>query len=721
MTKVVVDHEKRRFLRLSTSLASVLVVGINLDACSMRKQTLSKFDVKNETLQSTVWVKIHANNAIEITVPSVEMGQGVATALPMMLAEEMEADWSLVTFKLAEANSQFKNPLTRRQQTGSSKSVRGYWNALREAGSSIKQLLILSAAKEWQVPVTECSAKQSKVIHQKSGRAINFGELIHTAQHIPIPNPGPLKEPKNYRIIGTSQRRLDSLQKVNGAAIFGQDIQIPDMLVAVVQRAPFLAKLKHYDATKALEVKDVIDVIEIDTGIAIVAKHYWGAIKARNVLKIEWDDSESQKLNPKNLRELFIKKLSKATVVDEQGDIEEGIDQAHKKLTAIYELPFLAHACMEPMNCTAHVQANRCDIWASTQGPGPAKKLAAKLTKLDPINVHVHPTFVGGGFGRRSEKDFLIEAIQLSQRLKKPVKVMWSREDDIQHDYYRPASYNEISGGVDEKGMPIFWQHKFSSPSILNRIVPFITISGLDPTATEGASDLPYRIEHQQIKYALAKNTVPVGFWRSVGSSINGYVRECFIDELAKLGGKDPYRLRQNLLRDHPRILGVLNHVAEKSGWDKPLSKGKYRGIAVVESFESYVAQVVEIRLDKTQFVVEKVYCAVDCGLVVNPLSVEAQMQGGIIFGLTAALKGNITVSNGRVEQSNFHDYPLLQINETPEIEIHIIPSNEPPTGIGEPGVPPIAPALANAILSATGTAVRKLPINSEKIRSQMA
>jgi isoquinoline 1-oxidoreductase beta subunit len=491
------------------------------------------------------------------------------------------------------------------------------------------------------------------------------------------------------------------------------DVKLPGMLIAMVARCPvFGGKSKKFDATLAKGIPGVSQVLSVHSGIAVVADSFWAAKQARDALVVEWDEGANARLDSATIRRQLERALKKQGVTARNdGDVATALKAAAKQIEAVYEAPYLAHACMEPMNCTALVNKDGCELWVPTQNQTAAQFVASQITGLPLEKVIVNTTFLGGGFGRRGEQDFVAEAVQIAMVTGTPVKLIWTREDDMHHDYYRPATLNRLSAALDKDGMPIAWRHAIAGGSIFSRVFPDAIKNGIDNTSVEGAANLPYAIPHLQVTWAMENGAVPVGFWRSVGSSQNAYVTECFLDELAAAAGKDPYEYRRKLLANHPRHLGVLDMVAKQAGWGTPLPAGHTRGIAVAEAFGSYCAQVAEITIENGQVHVQRVVCAIDCGQVVNPDTVVAQMESGIVYGLTAALKGKITIKSGRVEQSNFHDYPLLRLDEMPKIEVHIVMSVENPGGVGEPGTPPIAPAVVNAVFAATGKPVRKLPI----------
>lgn len=703
---------RRRFLQVSLATGGALMIGIDVTACSRDGGAPVVNPSGQPLFAPNAWIRIAKDDSITLMVGSSEMGQGVMTAIPMLLAEELDADWSKVRAEHAPAHTDYTNPMNGRQSTGGSTSVRGFWRPLRETGAATRELLINAAAQTWSVPASECSTEPSVVVHKTSGRRLRYGELVERAASLPLPESAFLKEPAQYRYIGKPMPRLDTPAKVNGSAVFGQDVQLPGLLTAVVARCPvFGGKLKSFDASAAKQVKGVRHVVQVDAGVAVVADHFWAAQSGRDALKIEWDEGSEATLSSAQLRERFIAAIDAGKVARSEGDAAKAAQGAAKKIDAVYEVPYLAHACMEPMCCTAHVRKDGCDIWVPTQGQAMAQRQASRHTGLKPETINIHTTFLGGGFGRRGEFDFLVEAVQISKAVNAPVKVLWTREEDVRFDRYRPATYNRLGAALDAHGVPIAWQHQIAGPSILSRFNPDIVKTGIDGTSIESAANIPYAIPNIRVTYALVNTPVPVGFWRSVGSSQNAYITECFFDEVARAAGKDPLLLRRELLKDHPRHRAVLDLAAQKAGWSTPLSKGRARGIAVVESFSSFVAQVAEVSISNGKVRVHRVVCAVDCGTVVNPAIVTAQMESGIVFGLTAALYGEITIDKGRVAQGNFNDYPLLRMDEMPVIDVFIVPSTDPPGGVGEPGTPPIAPAVANAVFALTGNPVRRLPI----------
>jgi len=704
-----VDHGRRAFLKISAVAGGGLLIGFHLPA-SMAEAG-AQATGKND-FAPNAWIRIDPDDRVTLQVASSEMGQGVFTAIPMLLAEELECDWSRVQVQMAPADKAYHNPLMGRQATGGSTAIRGFYLPLRQAGAAGRELLVRAAARTWKVPEGECLAENSRVLHKPTRRELRYGELTATAAGLQPAGEAFLKEAHEFRLIGKSTARLDTPQKVNGTAKFGADIRLPGLLTAVIARCPVPGgKVKAFSDRRALAVKGVRGVVQIHSGIAVVADSFWAARSGRDALDVQWDEGAHASQSSEQIRARLAQALkNKMLVARAEGDVARAEKSAARMLEAVYEAPYQAHACMEPMNCTARIGEDGCDVWVPTQNQSRAREVAARITGLPPEKVRIHTTFLGGGFGRRGEQDFLAEAVELALRTRAPVRVQWTREDDLQHDFYRPATLNRLVAALDAEGRLQGWRHELAGPSILARFNPGAS-SGVDRTSVEGAANLPYVIPNLQVSWVMENGPLPVGFWRSVGSSQNAFVTECFFDEVARAAGQDPYEMRKSLLSLHPRHLAVLDLVAQKSGWGQELPEGRARGIAVAESFGSYCAQVAEVSIRKGVVRVRRVVCAIDCGTVVNPDTVIAQMESGIVYGLTATLKGEVTVRDGRVEQSNFHDYPLLRIDEMPEVEVHLVQSIEAPGGVGEPGTPPIAPAVANAVFALTGQPVRRLPI----------
>jgi len=699
---------RRDFLRLSAAAGGGLLLGFGLPGLA---DTAAEGSSAHFT--PNAWIRIDPDGQVTLQVASSEMGQGIMTGIAMILAEELDADWARVKAELAPADPAYFNPLFGRQATGGSTAVRGYWTPLRTAGAAARELLLQAAAQRWQVERSTCQASNGWVIHEASGNRLSYGDLAPAAAKLPVPATVFLKEPEEFVLLGRPLPRLDTPAKVDGSAVFGMDVTLPGLLTATVARCPTLGgKVRSFDATAALASAGVKAVKQISSGVAVIAEHFWAAKQGRDALRIDWDAGPNQGLDTKAITAEFAKAAdSEGVVARSDGDIETALKRAAKTVEAVYTVPYQAHACMEPMNATADVRADGCDVYVPTQAQTATQDLAMRLTGLPRERVKVHTTYLGGGFGRRGDTDFAGEAVECSQAVGRPVKVIWTREDDLLYDKYRPATYNRLRGGVDAAGRIIAWDHRIAGASIRSQHRRGRVQGETDASNVEGARNIPYAIENLFVSFAMYNPGIPVGYWRSVGSSQNAYITECFFDELAALAGKDPLQARLELMDGHPRHAGVLRLAADKAGYGKPLPAGHAHGIAVAESFGSFVAQVAEVSLDRGRVRVHRITCAVDCGMVVNPDAIRAQMEGAIAFGLTAALKSEITIQDGHAVQRNFDDFPLLRIDEMPEVDVHIVPSREHPGGIGEPGVPPAAPAVANAIFALTGKPVRSIPI----------
>jgi len=701
--------DRREFLKKTTVGGTVLLVGFYLPG---KHEALAAVPPP-ESVAANAWVRIASDDTVTIIIDKSEMGQGVVTSLAMLLAEELDFDWKKVKTEFAPAAPAYFNPVFGVQGTGGSTSVRASWGPLTKAGAAAREMLIAAAAQQWYVDASSCHVENGYVVHNGTGKKLGYGALAERAAKMAVPANPPLKDPQKYKYIGKPRKRLDTPAKVNGTAQFGIDVRLPNIQHAVVARCPvFGGKVKSFNDSKAKAVPGVKRVLQISSGVAVVADNTWSAMEGRRALQITWDEGANAANSSDAISKLYRAAAEKpGAIVRKDGDADAALAGAVKKVEAAYEVPFLAHATMEPMNCAADVRADSCDIYAPTQFQTINQMTGAGITGLKPEQIRIHTTFLGGGFGRRAEQDFIAEAVQISKGIGAAVQVTWSREDDIQSDFYRPAAYTKLVGGLDANGWPVAWKSRIVGPSIMSRFFPGSVQNGIDESSVEGQANAKYGIPNFLVEYALTETGVPVGFWRSVGNSHNGFITESFVEELAHAGGKDPFEFRRKLLANAPRHRGVLELAAEKAGWGKPLPAGVTRGIAVVESFGSYVAEVAEVSVNRKsgEVKVHRVVCAVDCGRVVNPDTVAAQMEGSIVYGLTAALKGRITIANGRVEQSNFHDYEMLRINETPKTEVYIVPSNDPPGGVGEPGTPPIAPAVCNAIFAATGKPIRRL------------
>jgi isoquinoline 1-oxidoreductase subunit beta len=657
------------------------------------------------------FLRIDKSGVVTIQVTKSEMGQGVRTSLPMIVAEELDADWNSVRSEQAPYDPKYGD-----QSTGGSTSVRTSWEPLRKAGAAARMMLVAAAAKTWKVDKVSCRTEKGAVIHSPTKRKLSYGEVVELASTLPVPDEKKvvLKDPKTFKLLGTRIPRLDIPEKVDGSAQYGLDVKVPGMLYAFVARCPvFGGKLIGYDESKIKAIPGIRHVVPISTGIAVVADSVWTAKNGCEQLDVKWYEGSGASVSSETIMKSYAELIkNEGKIAKTNGDSAKALETAAKKLEADYELPYQAQCPMEPMNCTADVRTDSCEIWVPTQWAELINSDVVRTTGIPSHAIKIHITLLGGGFGRRLQVDYALEAVEISKAIKAPVKVIWTREDEIQHSTYRPNSLHRLTGALNAQGVPIVWNHRLVTPSISASLFP----GNFDVNeATEEAAALPYAISNFQVEWTPSNHvasTIPLGWWRSVYASQTAFAEESFMDELAASAGKDPYDFRLALLEKSPRHKRVLQLAAEKAGWGKPLPEGHGRGIAVYYSFRSYAAHVAEVSVTKDADVrVHRVVCAVDCGMIVNPDIIEAQIQSAIVFGLSAALKGGITFENGRTAQSNFHDYELLRFNEMPEVEVHIVPSTEAPGGIGEPGVPPIAPAVANAIFAATGKRLRRLPI----------
>jgi isoquinoline 1-oxidoreductase subunit beta len=671
------------------------------------------------------FVRIGTDESIAVMANHSEMGQGVYTSLPMLLAEDLECDWSRVRVEPAPVDPVYNHSVYGVQMTGGSTTTTSEYERFRKMGAMARLMLIAAAAQSWKVDPQTCRAEKGYVIHAASGKRASFGSLAQLASKQTPPTDIPLKDPKDFTLIGKPIHRLDTPSKADGTAQFGLDVYIPGMLTAVVARAPvFGGKITSFNADKAKAVPGVINVLQVPSGVAVLATGFWPAKLGREKLDITWEDGPGGDLSSLAMREEYAKTSRTPGIVARKvGDPAGALASAAKKITAEYEVPYLSHSMMEPLNTVVDLGENHCEIWTGTQFQTGDRGAAAKIAGLKPEQVEIHTTLLGGGFGRRANpaSDFVSEAVEVAKVAKAPVKVVWTREDDIRGGWYRPMWYDHFEAGLDAQGNPVAWTHTIVGQSIMagTMFESFGVKNGVDSASVEGAADILYGIPNVQVDLHSPRNSVPVQWWRSVGHSHTGFSVETFLDEVAHAGGKDPYQLRRALLAGQPRMLAVLDLAARKANWGSPLPPGRARGIAGHFSFDSYVAQVAEISIERDGTPhVHRIVAAVDCGRVVNPDTVKAQIEGGVIFGLTAALKTEITLENGRVQQSNFHNYPMVRMFESPQIDVHIIESTEKPTGVGEPGVPPVAPAVANAILALTGKPVRRLPIKAEDLRS---
>ncbi len=737
MTQTLVLN-RREFLKSGAVAGAGLLIGFHLDAHnasdpaeSQEKPAVSPFNA---------WVRITPDNRITLIFAKSEMGQGVNTSLPMILAEELCVDWKQVAIEQAPTN-----PKIYQLGTGGSGSIASSWLPLRRAGAAAREMFITAAATRWNVNRDTCVAQDGGILHGARKNFLTYGQLVEAASKLPVPdlNKVPLKNSQDFTIVGNALRRTDAKSKSSGTARFGIDARVPGMQYAVIARCPvFGGKVKSFDATKAKSVPGVRDVMAIEAvakgafsagGIAVLADNSWAAMQGRNALKVVWEEGPHAEESSETLHKQFLENAAKpGKALRSDGDADAALAKSAKKIEANYEFPFAAHASMEPMNCTVHIAPDGAEAWIPTQAPQWAQDVIAGVSGLPHDSVVVHTTLMGGGFGRRYQADFVMEAAQVAKASGKPVMVLWTREDDMQHDFYRPASYHRFSGAIDSDGKVLAWKHFQTSTSI----AAMWGDKGEDDSGGGEfgtAAFIPYEAPNYRVEFLLAKSGVPRAWWRSVEHSSSGFVVESFIDELAALAGADPleYRLRQigddraipdfgNPKEGNPlktaRLKGVLKLAAEKGGWGSPLPKGTGRGIAGYYAFETYTACVAEVSVVDKAVKVNRLVYAVDCGRPINPDGVRAQVESAAIYGLSAAMHDAITIQGGRVEQSNFNDYKMPRIEQTPNIEVHVVESTEEPTGIGEPGLPVVAPAICNAVFTLTGKRIRRLPIRSEDL-----
>jgi len=703
---------RRSFLQVGAAASGGLVLSLSLPLPDSEAEA-----AEAGSFVPNAFIRIDSDGQIVLTMPYVEMGQGTYTSIPMLIAEELEVDLKQVQVEHAPPNEKlYANPLLGVQATGNSNAIRGAWQPLREAGAVARIMLVAAAAKRWNVDPTSCRAQSGEVLHSPTGRRGTFGELAADAARVPIPENVALKPPQDFKLIGTPAKRLDTPAKVNGTALYGIDVRPPGVKIATLAQSPvFGGRVKSVDDSAAKAVKGVRQIVRLDDAVAVVADHMGAAKKGLAALTIEWDDGPHSKLETADIAsELEQATLGSGPVAQNIGDVDKALASAATKVEAIYQVPFLAHATMEPMNCTVHVRPDGCEVWVGSQAIARCQAAAAKVTGLPLDKVVVHNHLIGGGFGRRLESDGVARAVEIAKQVDGPVKVVWSREEDIQHDMYRPYWVDRLTAGLDEKGMPIAWSNRYAGSSIIARWLPPGFKNGLDPDSTEGAINLVYALPNLHVEYVRVEPPgIPTAFWRSVGPSHNVYVTESFMDELAAAAKRDAVAYRRALLDQSPRAKGVLDLAAEKAGWGQPLPQRVGRGVSLQFVFGTYMAQVAEVEVAKDGTVrVRRVVCAVDCGIPVNPDTIQAQIQSAIIFGITAALYGDITLKNGRVEQTNFDSYQMLRMNEAPAIEVHIVQNFEPPGGMGECGTSAIVPAVANAIFAATGKRLRKMPVD---------
>jgi isoquinoline 1-oxidoreductase subunit beta len=703
---------------LQSGLAGVFVLGFHLPARAVNEPEQPP-DSTQGKFAPNAFIRIDRSGQTTLVMPQVEMGQGVYTAIAMILAEELDADFSKVTLEHAPPDDKlYGNPIFGIQVTGNSNSIRSFWKPLRVAGAAARLMLVQAAAQQWQVDPASCSASNGMVSHASTGRTLSYGDLIAAASSQSIPQDPPLKAPKDFTLIGKPLKRLDTPNKTDGKVVYGIDAMLPGMKFATLAQCPvFGGKVGRVDDSAAKKIPGVQQIVVLDDLVAVVGDHMWAAKKGLDALVISWDEGANAKINSSDIwDDLRAAGKKDGVVAKSVGDVAKGLTQG-ERVDGEYELPFLAHACMEPLNCTVHVTPDSCEIWTGTQVLTRVQQYAAQAAGLPLEKTTAHNHLLGGGFGRRLEPDMVVAAVRIGKQVNGPVKVVWTREEDIQHDIYRPV-YRDVISATLSGGKIAAWKYRISGSSIMARWAPSIFINGIDVDAVDSAVDNPYDIPNFQVEYVRAEPpAVPTGFWRGVGPNNNVFATECFMDELARKAGADPIAFRIGMLGKTPRLKAALELVAEKSGWGQPLPARTGRGVCVQPSFGSFIATVVEAEVDDHGGVhLRRVTSAVDTGIAVNPDTIVAQLQGGLIFGLTAALFGEITIERGRVRQSNFNDYRMLRIDEVPKIDIHVIKSGEDPGGIGETGATAGPPALRNAIYAATGVALRRLPIDRKAL-----
>jgi CO/xanthine dehydrogenase Mo-binding subunit len=710
MANATIDPGRREFLKVTALAGGGLVLGFSLPGCGRRKPAGHAAGGA-----PNAWLRIGADNRITVLVDRSEMGQGVYTALPMLLAEELEVPLAAIEVEAAPPAEVYFNRHIGAQVTGGSTSVRDAWDRLRQAGASARVMLVQAAAAHWDVDAAQCHVDGGGRILNAGGEVLTYGEVAAAASELPVPKDVPLKAPAEFTLIGTRAPRTDTPGKVDGTARFGIDVQLPGMLHAALAQCPVLGgSVRSVDATAAEAMPGVRRVLTSAGAVVVVADHYWQARQARDALSITWDEGASAGLDSQRIAATLAGAVAPGSgiAVRSDGDAAAALKSGHKVVRAVYRLPLLAHATLEPMNCTADVRADRCDLYVGTQVQGIAQATAAAAAGLQPSQVRVHTTLLGGGFGRRLEVDFIPAAVEASKALGLPVKVIWTREDDMTHDTYRPAAHDVVAGALDTEGRLVAWQFHLVGPSVTARMFPgaLADPAVADPFAVEAAQNFPYDVPNVAVDYRRQEIGLDVGYWRSVSHALNCFVAESFMDELAHAAGTDPFEFRRALLGRQPRFKRVLEEAAAMAGWGRAPA-GRHQGIALMEGYGTYLAQVAEVSVTGDALRVHRVVCAVDCGRMVNPAIVESQIESGIVYGLTAALWGEITLERGRVRETNFDRYRLMRMNEAPLIEVKLLDSTEAPGGAGEPSTAVVAPAVCNAIFAATGRRLRDLPI----------
>src|SRR5207253_160740 len=713
---------RRDFMTVLAAAGGGLLLGCRVDEGRPTASAAATAAASGATPPAFVpnaFIRIGTDGGITLIMPQAEMGQGTYTSMSMLLAEELEVAPDQIRLEHAPPDDKrYANPFFGEQMTGASSSVRAFDEPLRRAGATARTMLVAAAAASWNVDPASCRAQKGLVTHTPTGRTLTYGVLAAKAAALPVPDKITLKDPKDFTLIGTPAKRLDTPSKVNGTAQFGIDVRLPGMLIATVAASPVLGgKVAGVDEPKAKAVAGVRQIVRLDDVVAVVADHMWAAKQGLAALDIRWDDGPNAKLSTHDIVQGLAKASeSPGVTARKDGDPESALAGAAKKVEAVYEAPFLAHVTMEPMNCTVHVRKDSCEVWTGSQVLSRARAAAAEVTAFPLEKVVVHNHLLGGGFGRRLEVDYVTQAVRIAKQVNAPVKVVWTREEDVQHDVYRPYYYDRIAAGLDPRGTPVAWTHRIVGPAIIARYLPPVFKDGIDIDAVDGAVQLLYDIPAIQVEHVRHEEpALNTGFWRGVGVTHNNFVIESFIDELAAASRQDPVAFRRALLGKSPRATAVLDLAAKEAGWGKPLPRGHGRGVALLYSgWGTYLAQVADVEVTGSGDVrVHRIVCAVDCGRIVNPDIVTAQIQSSVVYGISGAPWGEVTLKNGRVEQSNFHNYRVLRMNESPPIEVHLVRNSEAPGGIGEPGTAVTAPALGNAIYAATGKRLRKLPLQA--------
>jgi len=734
---------RRAFLQMAGLSAAGLVLAVHfgeLPAWAEEQSTSPGLP-----LNPNAYLKIGRDGKITFIAPRADMGQGIHTSTAQLVAEELDVDPSDFRIEQSPPNDPVYGIPSGVQLTGASSSIAGLWLPLRQVGAITRSMFVAAAAKQWNVNASTLRTEKGVVYHDASKRKVSYGELVDAVAKMDPPkadvppryfflfdgktpptevrNGVKLKDPKDFKVIGKSIHRIEAPEKVKGAPLYGIDVRPPGMLVATIKASPvFGGKLKSVNDAKAMKIKGVQKVVKLEDAVAVVGDHFWAAKQGLDALEITWDEGPHAHVsNADVVRDLAKAAESEGLVIRNEGDPAKGLKEAAKRVDATYELPFLAHATMEPMNCTVHIRPDGCEVWIGTQTPSITQVVAAKVTGLKPEQVTIHNHWLGGGFGRRLEMDVLVQAILIAKNFDRPVKLVWTREEDIQHDAYRPYYYDKVSAGVDKNGKIVAWSHRLVGSSVVARYAPMLILEDkLDPDAMDGVRQYPYDLQNVKVDYVAKEPPgVPTGFWRGVSVGHNTFVQESLMDELAHAAGKDPVEFRREHLSKDKRAKAVLERVAKEAGWGKPMPAGKGRGIAVSRVWGSYLGMVAEVSVSKAGDVrVERVVCAVDCGTAINPGHVKSQIESGIIFGLAPTLLDDITIRNGRVQQSNFHDYRLVRMSDTPKIDVFVMESGEAPSGIGETGTAIVVPAVVNAIFAATGKRVRKIPVKPDQLRT---